>query len=119
MSNAFALPRRLILFGTIIPLAAILGYLLATPTDFGSVVLVGLMVCVLLLPLVLRWHHLLLIVGWNATINLFFLPGQPESWMLLAIVSLFFSSLDRLLSKRNPHTYVRSVVWSLAFLILV
>src|SRR5438477_632886 len=104
MSNAFVLPRRLIIFGTIIPLAAILGYFLATPATFGTLALIVSLVCVLLIPVWLRWHHLLLIICWNATVNLFFLPGQPELWMLVAVVSLFFSNLDRLLTKRKPLT---------------
>src|SRR5881396_2985478 len=116
MSNGRPILSALIIFGAILPLAAILGCFLASPGDFGTVAIVLLVIGVLLIPLALRWHHLLLIVGWNATVNLFFLPGEPELWMLLAITSLFFSSLDRLLTKREPLTSIRSITWSLIFL---
>jgi len=119
MSTAFVPPRQLIVFGIIVPIAAILGYFLATPDTFDSIAVLGLVVGVLLIPLLLRWHHLLLILSWNAALSVFFLPGQPELWMVTAGVSLFFSSLNRLLAKEQTSTYVPSIVWSLAFLAVV
>ncbi len=40
--------------------------------------------CCLLAPILLRWHHFLLIVTWNLPgITIFFLPGRPPVWLLL------------------------------------
>jgi len=81
MANTVALPRNVLIYAIILPLAAVIGYLLASPQDFDSMVLVGLVFGTLLIPVLMRWHHPLLVVGWNASINLFFLPGQPSLWM--------------------------------------
>jgi hypothetical protein len=54
---------------------------------------------VLVLPLLLRWHHGLLIASWNFGALLYFLPGRPDLWMVMAGVSLAISiaqsALDR------------------------
>jgi len=119
MANTVALPRNVLIYAIILPLAAVIGYLLASPQDFDSMVLVGLVFGTLLIPVLMRWHHPLLVVGWNASINLFFLPGQPSLWMGLAILSLGVSVLDQLLSKRRTFVYVPSLVWPLLLLLFV
>ncbi len=116
--NTFAL-GRLIVFAVLIPLAVVLGYLLASPESFMTVAVVGLVLSVLCLPVVLRWHHALLIVSWNAFINVFFLPGQPQLWLLLAAISLGVSILKRTLIPNFRFMSVRPVTLSLLFLALV
>src|ERR1051326_2746618 len=119
MASSFSLPRRFVILAVVLPMAAVIGYLLATPQDISSVALVGLVFSILLIPFLMRWHHPLLIVSWNASIILFFLPGRPSVWMGLAIVSLGFSLLDRLLTKRETFVYVPSIVWPLIILAIV
>jgi hypothetical protein len=118
MTNSSALPRKLIIFAFILPLAALVGFQLANP-DFGSFLVFSLLAAVLCVPLLLRWHHPLLIFSWNAWMQVFFLPGQPEMWMLLSGVSLMITVASRLLLKHESQTYVPSVVWPLIFLSLV
>lgn len=113
MANPIQLPRKLITLAVALPLAALAGYLLATPDQFDSVVLVGLLVAALLAPLVLKWHHALLVIGWQAAITLTFLPGQPAVWIPLSGVSFTVSVLARGLHKKEIGTYVPSIVFSL------
>ena len=87
-SNVALLPKSLIVFGVCIPVALLVGYLLATPTDLISFSVVGVVLLVLCIPLFLRWHHSALIFAWNANLTVFFLPGEPSLWMLLAGVIL-------------------------------
>src|SRR2546422_9667195 len=112
MTNAFALPRKLIIFGIVLPLAAFIGYLLSNP-DSDSLLLVGLVVFVLCIPLFLRWHHAILIVTWNLSMTLFFLPGNPPMWMLAAMISLGLTLLGRIMNKEMRLQNVPSVSWSL------
>src|SRR6266516_3815142 len=91
--NIAILPRSLIIFGICIPLAVIVGYLLATPTELMSFSAIGLVLLVLSIPLLLRWHYAALLFSWNANLTVFFLPGQPSVWMLLAGVSLLLTVL--------------------------
>ena len=62
-----------------------------TPLDFTTVGMVVIVLSVLAIPLLLRWHHIWLIAAWNTTAVLFFMPGKPQFWMGLAAVSLAIS----------------------------
>jgi hypothetical protein len=119
MTSSTALPRNLIIFGLILPLAALMGFLLATPENIQSLALIGTVVLVLISPILLRWHHPLLVVSWNMAINVFFLPGQPLLWMLLAISSLTISFLNWLLTKQKSFLHVPELTWSLIALACV
>ena len=59
------LPRGLLVYGLCLPLAVLLGYLLATPFAFRSFTIVALVLCVLAIPLLLRWHFVLLFASWK------------------------------------------------------
>jgi len=118
MTNASFLPRKLIIFGIVLPLAAFLGYLLSSP-DFESLMLVGVFACVLAMPLFLRWHHLILLLTWNLAMNLYVLPGNPPLWMIAAYISLGITLLSRILDKHKRLLGDASVTWSLLALALV
>ena len=119
MSNASALFRSLLIYGLCLPLAVFLGYLLATPMDFTTVTVVGIVLGVLAIPALLRWHHLWLIATWNMTVMLFFVPGHPQVWMGLAVASLAISILQYTLNRRMKPLSVPSVAWPLLFLTVV
>ncbi len=117
--NTFALPRFLIIYGVALPVALLLGYLLATPDSITTMGVVGLVLAMLLLPVFLRWHHQMLVFSWNATIIVFFLPGQPDLWMVLAAGSLLLTILERAMNPDQRLQQVPSVTWPLLFLGLV
>jgi hypothetical protein len=75
--------RILIAYAVAIPLALMLGYMVATP-DLASVAAIGFVLFSLALPLVIRWHHALLIFCWNSAFMLGFLPGQPHLSLIVA-----------------------------------
>ena len=64
----------LIAYAVAIPLALILGYLVATP-DMASIAVVGMVLFFLALPLLIQWNHGLLIFFWNSAFIAGFLPG--------------------------------------------
>src|SRR6266567_4771937 len=115
MTHAGFLPRSWIILGVVLPLAAFIGYVLATPDAVDGLAFVGLIVGILSLPVLLRWHHLILVMSWNATLTVFFLPGQPSLWMLMALLSLTGSLLNKDFKFQN----VPVVTWSLLFLAAV
>ena len=123
--NTFVIPRNLIVFAVILPLAAFLGYMLATPDEINTVLVVGLLIAALSFPILLRWHHPLLIFTWNASLNIFLLPGQPALWMLLAMAGLFFLVLNRAMGKQTQtgqYLNVPAITWpllALAAMVLV
>ena len=119
MSNASALFRSLMVYGLCLPLAVALGYLLATPLDYTSLTVVGIILFILMIPLFLRWHHVWLIAAWNTSAVLFFLPGRPAVWMGVAAVSLAIGVLQYTVNRNIKFLYVPSLTWPLLFLTAV
>src|SRR5664280_2265884 len=119
MTNPPALLRSLIISAICLPLAIVLGYTLAGPFSYGFVGIVGTCFFVLLLPVLLKIHHPLLLLGWNATMTVFFLPGQPGVWLPLAAFSLLISIIRRSIDQEQRFISVRSLIWPLVALAVV
>ena len=111
--------RSLLIYLICVPLAIFLGYLLADPLDlvtFGTVVLV---LFFLTIPLIMRYHHPLLVLSWNFSMVLFFLPGRPQIWMAVVALSLLVSIFQRTISKHSPFIQVPQLNWPLLALFFV
>jgi hypothetical protein len=119
MSNASALFRSLLIYTLCLPLAVALGYLLATPLDLYTMAAVGLVLFILLIPLFLRWHHTWLIIVWNMSAVLFFLPGRPGVWQGLAVISFAIGLLQYAINRDTRFLQVTPVTASLLFLLTV
>ncbi|HRZ93072.1 MAG TPA: hypothetical protein P5022_09205, partial [Candidatus Paceibacterota bacterium] len=88
MTSGAMVPRSLVIFGVCIPLALLLGYVMANPFSSRNILLVGAVMMVITLPLWMRWHHELLLLSWNSMLVAFFLPGQQPFWVPAALISL-------------------------------
>ena len=119
MSNASALLRSLIVYGLCLPLAVVLGYLLANPFELTTLGTVGIVVFILLTPVFLRWHHVWLIATWNMSAVLFFLPGRPPAWQGMALISFTIAVLQYILNRNMRFFSVPSVTKPLLFLAAV
>src|SRR5262245_18415469 len=119
MANTINIPRSHLIMGLCLPLAVLLGYLLAEPLDSTSMGVVVFVLVILAVPLMIKWHHPLLILSWNAWINSFFLPGSPGIWMIMAFASLLFGVLSRSVNPDSRFIYVPSLTKSLLFLLAV
>jgi O-Antigen ligase len=119
MANAVVISRSNLIYGLCLPLAVLLGYLLAEPFESGSVAVVVLVISVLSIPILMRWHHPLLIFACNAAIYPYFVPGRPMLWMIMALVSAFFLLLNRSMGREVRFFRAPQVSLSLIFLGLV
>ncbi len=119
MTNAVSLFRSLLIYGLCLPLAIFLGYLLATPLDFTTFATVGLVLLLLTVPILLRWHRPLLIMLWSTSMVVPFLPGGPPMWLTMAGTSLMIAILQRTLNKEMKFLSVPTLTWPLIFLALV
>lgn len=113
------LPRKLLVLAIILPLAALVGYKLATPQSLTTVGLVGATVFTLCIPIFIRWHHPILVFSWNAAINVFFLPGSPRLWIVFSGISFFIAVMNRLLTKQPTFQKAPSLTWPLVMLLFV
>jgi hypothetical protein len=96
----FRIHRLLLVYAVAVPLALMLGYMVATP-DMVTVGMVGMILFVLLLPLLIQWHHWLLILSWNSVFIAGFLPGQLQLWYLFAGFTFCMAVVHRFMGHRN------------------
>jgi hypothetical protein len=119
MTNAKSAVQALLIYGLIVPLALLVGYLMATPTDLASAGTVGLMLSAISLPLLLKWHHPMLVLTWSMGTSVFFLPGSPSVWMLTAFASLGICFAQRALDRDMRFISVPSLAWPILCLGMV
>jgi hypothetical protein len=96
----------LIPFLVAIPMALLFGFSLSTPESYLNILLLAGFFGIMALPLLIRWHGILLIAAWNAPISIFLLPGQPQLWMLVACASLFLGSVATALSRNMAPEFL-------------
>jgi hypothetical protein len=120
MSNVHSILRSLIIYAICIPLAVFLGYQLPSVfQDRGSFVTVTVVLALLCLPLLIRFHHPLLLLTWNMGAVLFFLPGRPNVWFATIAVSFAISFTQRILNKEVRTISVPQLTWPLITIALV
>lgn len=96
----FRFHRFLVGYAVAIPLAMILGYLVATP-DMASVAVVGLVLFVLVLPLLIQWNHWLVVFFWNSAFVANFLPGSVPLWLVFAVLTLIMAMVHFVMGHRS------------------
>jgi hypothetical protein len=111
--------RTALVYAVVVVISLGFGYAVAAPQSLMSLASVGLMLLLLCLPLLLRWHHALVICCWNAVFICFFLPGKPPLWVVLASLSLGLALVTRTLRAKSEFLYVRSVALPLLLLAAV
>jgi hypothetical protein len=118
MDNLLSLRRSALIYGLCLLLAILLGYLLASPGSFETKAFLALLFGVLSLPLLMRWHHSLLILVWNSPLLVPFLPGQPDWWMCLSFVSFVLAILWRIMAKKSQFLSAPAVTFWICFLFM-
>jgi hypothetical protein len=117
MASTLAVSRSHLIFGLCLPLAVLLGYLLAEPLESSSLAVVVMVLTVLCVPVLMRWHHPLLVVSWHAALSPLFFPGRPYIWVVMAFVSLGFGLLKRSVNPGNRFLSAPSVTRALLALL--
>jgi hypothetical protein len=92
--------RSRIVYAVAAPLALILGCLVSSP-DLFTFAMLGLILLFLAWSHLLKWHHAILIIFWNSAFNAYFLPGQPNVWLLFAALSFGISFLNRIVFQKE------------------
>lgn len=122
MNNSAAILRALIIYAVCIPLAIVVGSIVVSLgnspsyTNFG---MFGVLALILSIPILLRWHHPLLVLCWNLPLTLFFAPGQPRLYLPMVGISLCLSVLQRAISKEKRFIPAPQIAWPLLLLAVV
>ncbi|HKW29809.1 MAG TPA: hypothetical protein VJT54_10765 [Verrucomicrobiae bacterium] len=109
--------RTLIIFGACIVLAVWLGFLLVGPLTYSSMAVYGALAFILAFPLLLRWHYPLLLLSWYMTVSVFFLPGSPSIALLMIVLSLGISILQRMISTQSQFIHVPQITLPLLLML--
>lgn len=96
MNGSAAIPLVMLAVALV---AVVMGYLVASPLALPTLALTAAIPGVLLLPVLLRWHHVFLILTLNSSIIVFFLPGQPYLSVVCAFLSLATSLGSRTMNR--------------------
>src|SRR5215831_15417107 len=100
-NTTFQVPKAHIAMAICLPLAVLLGYVLAEPLESGSIAVVVFVLVLLAVPVVLKWHHPILIFCWNAALFPVFLPGRAALWLPLSGASVLIAILNRAISPQK------------------
>lgn len=118
-NNMPALIRTLIVYAVCVPLAIWIGFMVAGPFDRFTFSYIGILVLIMITPVLLKWHHLVLVVTWNLGMTIFFLPGNPPLWLLTTALSLGISVLHRTINEKARFISAPSLTWPLVFFLAV
>ncbi len=125
MNNAPAILRALIFYAFCCLLAIVVGYaavLMANSSDYSDFGVLGVLALVLSVPILLRWHHPMLVLCWNLPLIAFFLPGAPAVYMPMLAISLGISMLQRAMDRKKrfiPAPQITLPLFCLAVVMLV
>jgi len=109
--------KTLVIYLVCIPLALFLGYQISTPFAYDTMRAVGIILLILILPLMLKWHHELLVFSLGSNAVCFFLPGRPRLGLVMVAVSLLISILQRTLQHRSRFIRAPEITWPIVALL--
>jgi len=81
--------------------------------------LYGILALVVCSPLLLRWHYWLLLLSWSSYMNMFFIKGSPPPWLVMGVLSVAISVLQRTLSRQSQFIKVPEITLPLIVLAVV
>src|SRR5579864_8436917 len=118
-ANLAASLRAVIVYAVCALLAIIIGVLMANPLTYTSLGFAGFVLALLALPLLFRWHHPLLLLCWNTPIMVFFIKGDPNLFLVVIVISLTLSVVQRAINQQQRFIHVPSIAIPLLCLIAV
>jgi hypothetical protein len=114
------MPRAFLIFALCLPLAVLMGFMLSDPLVGTNMAVSGVVIMMLATPLIINYHHRLLIWSSLTLLTAYFLKGQPQFWMIFALGSLALSLVSRPLAKVKPKPlWTPSLMWASIFFIVV
>jgi hypothetical protein len=122
MTNAPNALRALFVYALVIPMALVFGYLLATSSgglDMASWAPIALVLGLMSVPILFKWHTAMLLLVLNTTVVVFFLPGSLPLWFAMAAISLTLALAQRALDRDMRFVHAPSVIWPLLYLTAV
>jgi hypothetical protein len=115
-ANVAAALRSIVIYAACALIAIIIGVLMANPMTYSSLGFIGILCAVLCIPILMRWHHPLMILSWYMPVTLFFLKGDPNLFLVMITLSLAATIVERAMGQKR-FINVPQVTWPLFLLI--
>jgi hypothetical protein len=119
MTNKIYIPKAHLIMGLCLPLAVLLGYLLADPTELSSIGVVAVVLSLLAVPLLVKGHYYLLVFSAQAFLTLMFIPGAPPLWLMASVVGFLFAIVNRCIDSERRLLVGGQIPWAILCLGLV
>ena len=103
--DSLSFQRTLVTYGVLIPVVLLLGYFIGAPSGARGYMLIALLFCIMMLPLMMNYHHIALVATWNAAFTLGFLPGLPKVWYVVALFSIVLTMMARIVHRKPLISY--------------
>jgi hypothetical protein len=110
--------RSLAVYAVCGVLAIVIGVLMTNPLTYGALGFAAVVCVILFLPVLLKYHHPLMILTWTSPLVAFFVKGSPSFFLVMIAISLAISVTERALNQPR-FISVPQVVWPLITLIAV
>lgn len=108
--------RTVIVYAICTVIAIVVGVLMTNPLTYSALGFVGFLGAVLCIPILLRWHHPLMIICWCTPVYCFFIKGNPKLCLVMITLSLTISMIERALNQRR-FISVPQITWPLLVMI--
>ena len=119
MIGSATVSRPHVIFGFCLPIAILVGYILAEPAEVSSFVCLAVILGIVCIPMVIKWHHLLMLFSCNAAMAISFAPGRPSFWEMFGIISICLLMMNRSLGDPINFYKVNQISKSLIFLTII
>jgi hypothetical protein len=117
MASTFVVSRSQLIYALCLPLAVLIGYFLAEPLESGSIAIIVLVLCVLCLPILMKWYHPMVIMSWNMVVTAIGLPGRPGIWIVMAALGFLIAVLNRSVNAHRRFINVPALTKPLIFIL--
>ena len=100
-ANVAAALRSLAVYAVCAVLSIVIGVLMTNPMTYSSLGFMGVLIAVLFVPILIKWHHPLMIFSWSMPVMIFFVKGDPSLFLVMITLSLTATIVERAMGQKR------------------
>ncbi len=106
-------PNSILLLGASCVLAVLIGLAVTSPFEMSNLSLLAGTMALVVSPLILKYHHALVVCCWNAAINVVFLPGNLTLPAVLIGTSVVLTIVHAGIDRNYKYYSLPGLTWPL------
>lgn len=115
-ANVAAALRAFLVYAACAVVSIVIGVLMTNPMTYTSLGFMGILVAVLLIPILMKWHRQLMLLSWSMPVMMFFVKGDPNLFLVMITLSLTATIVERAMGQKRFFN-VPQITWPLFCLI--